>query len=83
MKIIQVSNLKKSNKLWKFLSRFEKVIRFINDVSSFLLLLLSMEMAYKTKNWALLKPWQITQIANFVKRFPFLLKNVQEIFAFA
>jgi hypothetical protein len=75
--------LKKSNKFWKFLSRFEKVIRFINDISSFLLLVLSLETVYKTKNWSVLKPWQTTQITSFIKKFPFLINTVQEIFALA
>lgn len=66
--------------MWKFYVKFKKWIRLVYEISSFSVLLMSFENAYKLKTWSVVKPWQIARLSE---KLPRLFKTLSKTFATA
>jgi hypothetical protein len=75
-----VSNVKRSSQFWKIFFKVKKVVTIIYEVSSYVLLILSLENAFKARTFSVLRP---TQIAKLVERTPKLLRKLELAFNFA
>jgi hypothetical protein len=73
-------NIKNSQKFWRYWLQFKKIMRLVNDISSFAMLLFSFEKALTLRTWSVVKPWQIARLAE---KFPRLLRTLQQTFAMA
>jgi hypothetical protein len=73
-------NIKRSQRLWGIWIKVKKIMRLINDISSFVLLLMSFETAIKLRTWSVVKTWQVARLAE---KFPRLLRTLEKTFATA
>lgn len=56
----------------------KKYTKLISEISSFAMLIMSFEKAYKLQNWSVVQPWQFTRL---IEKFPRLLRTIQKTFA--
>jgi hypothetical protein len=73
-------NLANNQRFWKYYLKFKRCVRFVYEISSFVVLLMSFENAYKLKNWSVVKPWQI---ARLTEKFPKICNLLIKTFATA
>jgi hypothetical protein len=71
-----MSNIERSQKIWRIYIKAKPIIRNIYECSSFLVFLMSFEQAYKLKTLSVIKPWQIARLAE---KSPKLLKAITKV----
>jgi len=71
-----MSNIERSQQIWKVYIKAKPIIRTIYDCSSFLVFLMSFEQAYKLKTLSVVKPWQIARLAQ---KAPKMLKTLNQV----
>lgn len=73
-------NIANTQRLWGIWIKVKKAVRFVYELSSFALLLMSFEKAFKLRTWSVVKTWQIARLAE---KLPRLLRTMEKTFATA
>lgn len=73
-------DIKKTQRFWGYWIKIKKAVRLVYEISSFALLLMSFEKAYKLRTWSVVKTWQIARLAE---KLPRLLRTLEKTFCMA